>query len=116
MRYDCVKSSFGGECADMQFVQDVALKRQTQPVSVFPGERGVDNLRWPMHALRLKPRSRVGPVFLVIESVMIKRSIWNIFDFCGKISVCGMRKQNRALCRRDNDHINRRSCRRPDAK
>ncbi len=64
--------ALGGEGADVQLVEDEALRRQARPLRVPPGvgER-IDHLAGPVHVAGLVPRGRIGDQQLAVDAIAV---------------------------------------------
>src|SRR4029077_3011820 len=116
MRDDGFKSSFRGEGPDVELIDDVIFQRKAKPARIIPGKRGVNNSGWTMDAAGLKSRSRVGTLFVVVQSIKVIRPRCNVFDFSLEISLPRVEQRNDLLLRRDGLKFDRRSEGCPDAK
>src|SRR6266487_6133614 len=81
--------SFLRECADVHFVNDLALQRNSRPLRVRPSELvWIDYARDTVRSFRLKARRRIGiKVSSAIYSKPVTTACADV-DGAGKISTC----------------------------
>src|SRR5258706_10685106 len=66
-----VERSFSRESSDMQFIDDVVVDGQTEPVRIRPVELWRNDFGWPVHAVGLISRDRIGNFLAVRKSIQI---------------------------------------------
>ena len=65
---DGVERAFGRERADVQLVDHEAAQGRASEFAVGPGERlRIDEARWPVHAVRLGARARIGTLLVAVD-------------------------------------------------
>jgi hypothetical protein len=51
---DSVKGALSSKSSHMEFIEHIIRERYSGPVELFPNKMGINDLRWPMNALRLE--------------------------------------------------------------
>src|SRR5690606_9968872 len=71
----------------VEFVQNHLPERNSFPFTVGPVEGSLNHRRRAVHTLGLRPGSRIGKIFLTVETIVIQRSRVNRTHFCAPIPV-----------------------------
>ena len=107
-----VERALGRERAHVQLVDHVRVER-ARDRRVLPGERRVDHLRRPMHAVGLRARRRIRPSPLAVDHVDVARARVHALDERLAIPARGRLEPHPP---RVELHLQRRHARRPHAK
>ncbi len=100
-----IERPLGREGPHVQLVLDLLLEGDPPPGGVPPGERrGIDHLRRPVNAERLKARCRVGPLRGPVEDEEVPGSRRHLLDDTFVIPALPARQLDMALTRRNETH------------
>ncbi len=102
-----IEGACRGECADVQFIEDVAVQGDAPPAVVRPGKSRVYDLRGAVNTLRLKARGRVRPFLAAVKAIQIESVRRNSFQHAAVVAMTVPPKHLQPLFRGQHAHRNR---------
>ena len=111
-----VARAFPRERAEVELVENVVGEREPPPPLIGPGKRAPRHLRRSVHAVRLEPRGRIGPLPGAVEAVQVARARRRVVDDRLVVAAPDRGHRDHAVARRDQVHVHRPRLGRPHEK
>src|SRR3990170_7656073 len=110
-----LKGSLFSEDANVKLIDDVFMKGQANPIAVLPCKVRVNDLRWALDAVRLKPGGRIWSLLTGVQPVEVEVPRIDTFDSRVVVSVLGLLHGHQPF-RGEKTHMNVGGQRSPHAK
>src|SRR6185436_16450793 len=105
MSDDGFESSFGRECAHMQFIKDVIAQRCAKPTLILPCKRGIKHLGCAVDIESLKFGCRIRAFRTSVQTVKVSRAWFDPFHDSLMISTLNPLQTLSAFLRKNDVNI-----------